>query len=201
MSDRYDQLEAELLNMRRRMHRLAATNVLLAVVVLAFGGAGAAYALAAANTVNSASIIDGSIVTPDLKVGAISGSRLLDHGITSSKIYPNTLTGAQINESTLAIPKIFTTAVASGGTTSFGAGTSSRTSAGTYSVNYGFAVGQCTAQVTPGFAAEGGTASALLTTTALPAFVSSNAVTVQSYNNNTPATAVDTAFFLTLVCP
>lgn len=91
MSDRYDQLEAELLDMRRRIRRLTATNVLLAVVVLAFGGAGAAYAVAAANSVNSASIIDGSITTPDMKDGALSGSKVLD----------NALTGADVNESTL----------------------------------------------------------------------------------------------------
>lgn len=98
MSDRQDQLEAKiheleaaLLTGSRRMRRLMATNVVLAVVVLAFGGAGAAYAVAAANSVNSASIIDGSIITPDLKNGALSGSKILD----------NAVTGADVNERSL----------------------------------------------------------------------------------------------------
>lgn len=98
MNDRVDRLEAELLALRtalaenrRRTRRLSLTNVVLAVVVLAFGGAGAAYALAPANSVNSASIIDRSIGTPDVKVGAFAGQTILD----------NSLTGADINESTL----------------------------------------------------------------------------------------------------
>jgi hypothetical protein len=81
---------------RRRMRRLTATNVLVIVVVLAFGGAGAAYALVAANTVNSASIIDGSITHADVKYNSIGGSRLLDSSVTSSKIYNGTIRGVDI---------------------------------------------------------------------------------------------------------
>lgn len=90
-------LEAAQLSSRCRMRRLTATNIFLAVVVLAFGGAGAAYAVAAANSVNSASIIDGSIITPDLKNGALSGSKILD----------NAVTGADVNESSLDLADRF----------------------------------------------------------------------------------------------
>jgi hypothetical protein len=96
MSDRYDQLETELLTMRRRMRRLTAANVLLGVVVLAFGGAGAAYALAPANSVNSAAIIDRTIGTLDVKVGAFAGQTILDNSMTTKDIKDNSLTGADI---------------------------------------------------------------------------------------------------------
>jgi hypothetical protein len=76
---------------KRRIRHLTVTNLVLAVVVLAFGGATAAYALAPANSVNSASIIDRSIGTPDVKVGAFAGQTILD----------NSMTGADINEATL----------------------------------------------------------------------------------------------------
>jgi hypothetical protein len=79
---------------RRRSRRLTTSNLVLAVLVFTLGGAGVAYAaLAAPNSVNSAAIIDRTIGTPDLKVGAIAGQTILD----------NSMTGLDINESTLEL--------------------------------------------------------------------------------------------------
>jgi hypothetical protein len=87
--------EAALAENRRRTRRLSVTNVVLAVVVLAFGGATAAYAvtLAPANSVNTAAIIDRTIGTPDVKVGAIAGQTILDNSLTGADIGNNSLTG------------------------------------------------------------------------------------------------------------
>jgi hypothetical protein len=62
---------------------------LAAVVVLM--GAGAAQSLSGSNTVFGDDIVDGTITTPDLKTGALSGSKILD----------NSVTGTDVNESTL----------------------------------------------------------------------------------------------------
>ncbi len=98
MNDRHDKLDARIAELeadrqssRRRMRRLTLTNIVLAVTVLSFGGAGAAYALAAANTVNSASIIDRTIGTPDVKVGAFAGQTILDNSMTTKDINEATL--------------------------------------------------------------------------------------------------------------
>ena len=98
------ELKAALAENKRRTRRLSLSNVVLAVVVLAFGGATAAYALAPANSVNSASIIDRSIGTPDVKVGAFAGQTILDNSMTTKDIKDNSLTGADINEGTLVLP-------------------------------------------------------------------------------------------------
>ena len=92
MSDRVEQLEAELLELKavtqRRSRRQRVTNDVLRVLVLAFGGAGAAYAvtLAPANSVNTAAIIDRTIGTPDVKVGAFAGQTILDNSMTGADI-------------------------------------------------------------------------------------------------------------------
>lgn len=64
---------------------------LAAVVVLM--GAGAAQSLTGSNTVFGDDIVDGTITTPDLKNGALSGSKILD----------NSVTGTDVNEATLAL--------------------------------------------------------------------------------------------------
>src|SRR5690349_24575149 len=99
LEDRLLELKEQVAQGRRRGRRQTVLNVVLAVCVLALGGAGAAYALAPANSVNSASIIDRSIGTPDVKVGAFAGQTILD----------NSLTGKDINESTLKLPIDVTT--------------------------------------------------------------------------------------------
>lgn len=48
--------------------------------------AGAAQSLAGTNTVDSGDIVDGTISTPDLKNGAVSGSKILDNSVTSADI-------------------------------------------------------------------------------------------------------------------
>jgi len=106
MSDRHDQLEAELLNIRRRMRRLTATNVVLGVVVLAFGGAGAAYALAPANSVNSAAIIDRTIGTPDVKVGAFAGQTILDNSMTNLDIKDGTIRAEELAANAVTSAKV-----------------------------------------------------------------------------------------------
>lgn len=66
----------------------------IAYVALFFalgGGAYAATSLAPADSVNSAAIINGQVKSPDLASAAVS----------ASKVAANSLTGAQINESTL----------------------------------------------------------------------------------------------------
>lgn len=56
--------------------------------------AGAAQSLAGTNTVDSGDIIDRTIGTPDVKVGAFAGQTILD----------NSMTGLDINEETLKFP-------------------------------------------------------------------------------------------------
>lgn len=75
--------------------------------------AGAAQSLAGSNTVDSGDIIDGSIVTADLKANSITGSRVLDASlntpdikdgaINSAKLADNSVAGVDIDESSLSI--------------------------------------------------------------------------------------------------
>jgi hypothetical protein len=108
------------------MKNYRSTIIGFAVLVILLT-AGAAQSLDGSNTVFGDDIVDGTITTPDLKVGSISGSRLLDSGITSSKIYDNTITGVDVNEATLALPAgdvLAGTAAIPPGTYSFHIGTS-----------------------------------------------------------------------------
>ena len=95
------ELKAALAENRRRTRRLSLSNIVLTVVVLAFGGATAAYALAPANSVNSASIIDRSIGTPDVKVGAFAGQTILDNSMTTKDIRDNGIHSIDIADGTL----------------------------------------------------------------------------------------------------
>ncbi len=61
-------------------------------LVLAVGGGGVAYAVASKNSVNSAAIINGQVKRPDLAGSAVNGAKVAD----------NSLTGADINEGSLA---------------------------------------------------------------------------------------------------
>jgi len=102
--------------------------------------AGAAQSLSGSNTVFSDDIVDGTITTPDLKTGALSGSKILD----------NSVTGTDINESTIpGFKKVFFSRVSSLGTQIGGNATSvSRPATGTYNVTFPFPVGQCASTAT-----------------------------------------------------
>lgn len=55
--------------------------------------AGAAQSLSGSNTVFSDDIVDGTITTPDLKTGALSGSKILDNSVTGTDINESTIPG------------------------------------------------------------------------------------------------------------
>src|SRR5437588_5725030 len=73
---------------------------------------GTAFAFVRANQVTSASIVDGTVNTIDMHEGAVRSSTIKDGAvntfdihrgaITGAKVAPNSLTGAKINESSLA---------------------------------------------------------------------------------------------------
>jgi hypothetical protein len=62
----------------------------------------------AANAVGSAKIADRSVKNADLSIGASSSNTIADGGIKAIDVQNNTLTGAQVDESTLAtVPSAF----------------------------------------------------------------------------------------------
>lgn len=73
------------------------STILGYVVLVLLLSAGTAQGLAGTNTVTSDDIVDGTISTLDLKTGAVSGSRILD----------NSVTGTDVNESTLSLRRHF----------------------------------------------------------------------------------------------
>ena len=89
--------------------------------------AGAAQSLSGSNTVTSDDIVDRTIVANDIKTAAIGGRPIVD----------NSITGADVNESTLALPEVLSTSVSRSGSKFFGSGTPSQVDAGRYRVNYG----------------------------------------------------------------
>jgi len=152
--------------------------------------AGAAQSLSGTNTVDSGDIIDGQVATPDLKTGSVSGSKILD----------NSVTGTDVNEATLK-PRILTTAVSSTGVKILGSGVATRHFAGSYQVDYGFAVTGCTAQATVGATAgtQFGSVFQAGYATTFPGELSGT--TVRIYTSESNDTFADSAFFLTLICP
>lgn len=153
--------------------------------------AGAAQSLTGTNTVDSGDIVDGTIKNIDIKPSTITGSRILN----------NSLTGADMNEATLTLPGVIrTTEVHFEGAKVFGAGTPTRDSTGSYIVDYGIPLKNCTAQVTGGYNAQNGVGyyNTGVHGTVFPGYPTANKVTVYFRNNS--GTATDTNFFLTVVC-
>lgn len=75
-----------------RRHLSYANVTATLALVVAVGGGGAAYAVAAKNSVNSASIVNGQVKRIDLAGNAVTGVKVAD----------NTLTGADVKEGSLA---------------------------------------------------------------------------------------------------
>jgi hypothetical protein len=63
-----------------------------------------AYALPGRNTVDSGDVKAGQVKTRNLGRFAVTGSKLAPNSVNSSKVVDNSLTGADINESTLNLP-------------------------------------------------------------------------------------------------
>jgi hypothetical protein len=83
------------------LKHLTFANVLSVIaVVFALGGT-SAYA---ANSVFSADIVDGEVKTVDLGAAAVTNNKLADNAVGGGKVVNDSLTGADINESTLDLP-------------------------------------------------------------------------------------------------
>jgi hypothetical protein len=100
--------------------------------------AGAAQSLAGSGTVYSDDIVDSTITTPDLKNGAVNGSKILD----------NSVTGADVDEKTLHPRTFFAQVKADGHIASASPGvTSTRSDTGRYVVDFPRDMTSCTATV------------------------------------------------------
>ena len=94
--------------MRKAWSHLTYANVMSTLAVVLVIGGGAAYA---ANTIGSADIIDGSIVSAgrqerqvagdDLAANAVRTAKVLDESLTGHDIEDNTIGGADVNETLL----------------------------------------------------------------------------------------------------
>ena len=89
------------------------TNV-VAYVALFIALSATAYALPGRNTVDSGSVKAGQVKTRNLGRFAVTGSKLAPNSVNSSKVVDNSLTGADINESTLNLSPQPTTLPPSG---------------------------------------------------------------------------------------
>ena len=68
--------------------------------------AGAAQSLSGSNTVFSDDIVDGAVTTPDLKAGAVSGSRILGNAVTSDKIKAGSVFGSDLADRAVTSSKV-----------------------------------------------------------------------------------------------
>jgi hypothetical protein len=74
----------------------------LALFLVVTGGTAYATHPGGADTISTEDIINGQVQTPDIGAAAVVGSRLAGNSVNSSKAVNNSLTGDDINESTLA---------------------------------------------------------------------------------------------------
>jgi len=160
---------------------------------------GTAYALAGSNTVFTDDITDGNVTSADIKDGGILYGDIKDGAITGRKILDNSMTGTDINEGTLAIPKIHTTAVSLAGAKVLGTGTATHIGTGVYAVDYGFPVTNCTAQATTGSLDAVASFANHAETEVYPGWDDVDDTVRVFFVQE--GQAVDTSFFLTLVCP
>src|SRR5204863_6963101 len=102
--------------LRKLRPRLTYANVVATLALFLAVGGGTAFAVVAANQVNSASIIDGQVKARDIANKSIGPFKIKDAGVAnanlgpgsvnSGKVADNSLTGVDINESTFdqAVP-------------------------------------------------------------------------------------------------
>ena len=150
--------------------------------------AGAAQSLTGSNTVFGDDIVDGTITTPDLKNGALSGSKILD----------NSVTGLDVNEASLGpVPRasnVLTGQINADGTIAAGIGRGitavtrpGPAGSGQYTVQFTRDVHNCVAHVT--------TLTGPHTVAAQPFGVFMNVFTTTATGS-----AVDAPFYITVVC-
>ena len=94
--------------MRRKLARRPSHGTIVAYIALFVALGGTAYAV---DTIGSSDVINESLLSEDIKnleigtndlaLGAVFGSRIRDDGNLSSHVVNNTLTGSDIDESTL----------------------------------------------------------------------------------------------------
>jgi hypothetical protein len=95
-----------------RRPRLTYSNVTSTLALfIALGGTGAY----AANTIGSSDIIDESLLSQDIKNGEVKNKDIGGNQITSALIYPDTVTGADVKESTLNLGDFFAAGSGVGG--------------------------------------------------------------------------------------
>ncbi len=80
-------------------------NVVGYVALFAFALAGTAYALPGKNSVDSGDLKKGSVHTSDIAKKAVTAPKLRPGAVGSSAVADDSLTGADIDESTLTLPK------------------------------------------------------------------------------------------------
>src|SRR2546423_8584217 len=107
--------------MLRKLRPRSAYDVMAALALFLVVTGGTAFAVVAANQVNSASIIDGQVKAKDIANGSIGPFKIKNAGVansnlgpgsvTSAKVADNSLTGTDINSSTLGTVPSATNAV------------------------------------------------------------------------------------------
>jgi len=166
--------------------------------------AGGSAALVILLTAGAAQCLTGSdtVFTDDIVNGQVFGSDIANSSITSAKIYNNTITGIDVNEATLAIPKIYTTRIRANGSKHSGAASSSVKTGTDYDVTFPVNVNACSAHATPAtFPVEDSSSVQVnITSATFQGTVSDNVVRVAFWAATT-GSAASTDFNLTLVCP
>ena len=87
--------------MLRRLYPRSAYDVMAALALFLVVTGGTAFAVVAANQVNSQSIVNGQVKNVDLAANAVRTRKIQDGQVLSADVANNTLTGGDINESTL----------------------------------------------------------------------------------------------------
>ncbi len=148
-----------------------------------------------------------TVFSDDIVAGNVFGSDIAANAVTGAKIYPNTITGSDVNEASLALPKIYTTRIKHDGGEYDGDATSSSRDqlAGDYEVKFPFTVTKCSGHATPEvFRSDPGFAAPLsFPTVRMNSIAGTDTVGVDfaSADPEDFGDLIATDFVLTLICP
>jgi hypothetical protein len=82
--------------------RITYANVVATLALFIAVGGGTAFAVVAANQVNSRSIIDGQVKKADIASNAVGSGKVINNSLRAADIAPNSIGGGRIDESKLA---------------------------------------------------------------------------------------------------
>lgn len=86
---------------RIRARRPSHTTIVAYLALFIAVGGGSAFAVVAANQVNSRSIVDGQVKARDLGANSVGPAKVVDKSLTGSELAPNSIAGSRISDNSI----------------------------------------------------------------------------------------------------